>query len=276
MAAKEEELEQKTEALDVLAGNADKFTEASQVHATELEAVQNKLREAIADLEKQAALVIAKEETIQKGYAVVGELEDQLEAAKESTEAGLTSQRRQQAAAVAELETKAAAEAELARRLEGRLEAAAELAGQLELARGEAGELRVEVYKLKFDVAEAEKQRDMVDEECDKLEEKFKNKADQVVTLEKEKEKIKKHLLEQKEYSDKMFEINQRLKLPVDKFEAEGVRAKTKETMEAELERVKEELGKKNIEFASLKVDVEKDELVFKKKCNVLQVSWQQ
>ena len=45
-----------------------------------------------------------------------------------------------------------------------------------------------------------------------------------------------------------------KMKLPLDKFEANGAGAKTKEILEAELERVKKELGKKNIEFAGLKV----------------------
>ena len=44
--------------------------------------------------------------------------------------------------------------------------------------------------------------------------------------------------------------------------------------LEQQLARVKEEVGIKNIEFATLKVDVEKGELEFKKKSEILQVCY--
>ena len=43
--------------------------------------------------------------------------------------------------------------------------------------------------------------------------------------------------------------------------------------LQKKLAEVKEELGRKNIEYASLKVDVEKGELEYKKKCEILQVT---
>ena len=89
-------------------------------------------------------------------------------------------------------------------------------------------------------------------------------------------------LLEQKQYSDKMYELNLRLQggqeLSLGVVEDKAVLVKQLEEVKAnrrevldKLEKVKEELGRKNIAFASLKVDVEKGELEYKKKCEVLQ-----
>jgi len=50
----------------------------------------------------------------------------------------------------------------------------------------------------------------------------------------------------------------------------EEVKANRREVLD-KLEKTKEELGRKNIAYASLKVDVEKGELEYKKKCDVLQ-----
>ena len=43
---------------------------------------------------------------------------------------------------------------------------------------------------------------------------------------------------------------------------------------DATVTRLKEEIGNKNIELASLRVDVERGELQIKKRCDVLQVNW--
>ncbi len=48
---------------------------------------------------------------------------------------------------------------------------------------------------------------------------------------------------------------------------------KREEHLRKELEKAREELGQKNIQYASLKVDVEKEELKYKKKCQVLEVN---
>ena len=44
--------------------------------------------------------------------------------------------------------------------------------------------------------------------------------------------------------------------------------------LRVELERVRQELGKKNIEYASLKVDVDREELALQKKCKHLEVGF--
>jgi len=100
--------------------------------------------------------------------------------------------------------------------------------------------------------------------------------------LEQEKKVLVQKLLEQKQYSDKMYELNLRLQggqeLSLGVVEDKAVLVKQLEEVKAnrrevldKLEKVKEELGRKNIAYASLKVDVEKGELEYKKKCEVLQ-----
>ena len=113
---------------------------------------------------------------------------------------------------------------------------------------------------------------------CRELEEKLKEQS----KLEQDKKVLMEKLLEQKRYSDKMYELNlrlqggQELSLGVVEDKAillkqlEEVKANRREVLE-KLEKTKEELGKKNIAYASLKVDVEKGELEYKKKCEVLQ-----
>eukprot|EP00090_Calanus_glacialis_P034953 TRINITY_DN5943_c0_g1_i1.p1 TRINITY_DN5943_c0_g1~~TRINITY_DN5943_c0_g1_i1.p1 ORF type:complete len:334 (-),score=101.21 TRINITY_DN5943_c0_g1_i1:99-1100(-) len=81
---------------------------------------------------------------------------------------------------------------------------------------------------------------------------------------------LKSQLIKQKEYSDKVFEENKQLKGFVTKLQDEASPGAVV-AMEVQLADVKEELGRKNIEYASLKVDVEKGELQYKKKCEILQ-----
>jgi hypothetical protein len=207
-------------------------------------------------------------------------------------------------------------------------------------------DLEILVERLQFDLGEAEKLRDIVDTECDKLESELEETkvklvelnntrevagellgsgqpnslqstmiagqqtllnnvsmdctfipapaGEQIRELELEKEQLlrelndlkrqlastpteekyvnlKMQLLKQKEYSDKVYEENQQLKGCMTKLKAEsspdaGI------ALEKQLAGVKEELGRKNIEYASLKVDVEKGELQYKKKCEILEV----
>merc|ERR1711942_323831 len=81
---------------------------------------------------------------------------------------------------------------------------------------------------------------------------------------------LKTQLIQQKEYNDRIFEDNKLLKNRMKKFE-ESASSDTTSALQKKLAEVKEELGRKNIEYASLKVDVEKGELEYKKKCEILQ-----
>ena len=82
---------------------------------------------------------------------------------------------------------------------------------------------------------------------------------------------LKSQLIQQKEYNDKIFEDNQTLKNKIKKFEESAATDNTS-ALQKKLADVKEELGRKNIAYASLKVDVEKGELEYKRKCEILQV----
>jgi len=205
-------------------------------------------------------------------------------------------------------------------------------------------ELEKQVERLKYDVSEAERLRDIVDAECDKLEselEETKVKMEEMNTtqesgrgslqpsslqstmvagqqtllnnvsmdctfipapdvggkiMELEKENLelqtelndvkrqlastpteekyvhlKSQLIQQKEYNDKIFEDNQTLKNKIKKLEESVAVDNTTSALQKKLADVKEELGKKNIEYASLKVDVEKGELEYKRRCEILQ-----
>merc|ERR1712130_159075 len=198
-----------------------------------------------------------------------------------------------------------------------------------------------QIERLKFDLQEAERLRDIVDAECDKLEselEETKVKLMEINTtqdvkgqqpsslqstmmsgqhtllnnvsmdctfipapdlraklqdIESEKEELlrelndvkrqlasspteekymylKSQLIKQKEYNDKIFEENKDLKSRLIKSE-EAVASIDTIALQKKLTDVKQELGLKNIEYASLKVDVEKGELEYKRKCEVLQ-----
>merc|ERR1719369_719020 len=81
---------------------------------------------------------------------------------------------------------------------------------------------------------------------------------------------LKSQLIQQKEYNDKIFEDNQTLKNKLKKFEESAATDNTS-ALQKKLADVKEELGRKNIAYASLKVDVEKGELEYKRKCEILQ-----
>lgn len=83
---------------------------------------------------------------------------------------------------------------------------------------------------------------------------------------------LKSQLIQQKEYNDKIFEDNQTLKNKIKKFEDSVAVDNTTSALQKKLADVKEELGRKNIAYASLKVDVEKGELEYKRKCEILQV----
>ena len=84
---------------------------------------------------------------------------------------------------------------------------------------------------------------------------------------------LKSQLIEQKEYNDKIFEENKDLRSRLIKSE-ESVASIDTIALQKKLTDVKQELGLKNIEYASLKVDVEKGELEYKRKCEVLQVGF--
>jgi len=61
------------------------------------------------------------------------------------------------------------------------------------------------------------------------------------------------------------------LKNKIKKFEDSVAVDNTTSALQKKLADVKEELGRKNIAYASLKVDVEKGELEYKRKCEILQ-----
>merc|ERR1712013_497584 len=98
-----------------------------------------------------------------------------------------------------------------------------------------------------YEVEETEKQRDAVDAAQDKLEQ--------------DKKVLVKKLLEQKQYSDKMYELNLRLQggqeLSLGVVEDKAVLVKQLEEVKANRREVLD--------------DVEKGELEYKKKCEVLQ-----
>jgi len=81
---------------------------------------------------------------------------------------------------------------------------------------------------------------------------------------------LRSQLVHQKEYSDKMHEATKELKERLEGFNPDKIKQR-EDDLKKELEKVREELGQKNIQYASLKVDVEKEELKYKKKCQVLE-----
>merc|ERR1719481_2457491 len=87
--------------------------------------------------------------------------------------------------------------------------------------------------------------------------------------------RLKSNLIQQKNYSDEMYARNQRLDVEIARLRAiltEGKDAESSEMrLEQELAKVRAELGQRNVELASIKVDVEKGEFEFKKRCEVLQ-----
>merc|ERR1711962_1242731 len=174
---------------------------------------------------------------------------------------------------------------EKAKELEEKLKNSSQAMEEVDLARAKLVELEKVVEDLKYEVEETEKQRDAVDAACDKLEEEknaIKEKLVDQDKLEQEKKVLVQKLLEQKQYSDKMYELNLRLQggqeLSLGVVENKAVLVKQLEEVIAsrrevlyKLYKVKEELGRKNIAYASLKVDVEKGELEYKRKCEILQ-----
>ena len=83
---------------------------------------------------------------------------------------------------------------------------------------------------------------------------------------------LKTQLVKEKEHATRISEENCSLKENIKSLEKKA--ADKMYVLEQQLARVKEEVGIKNIEFASLKVDVEKGELEFKKKSEILQVCY--
>merc|ERR1719481_1150755 len=87
--------------------------------------------------------------------------------------------------------------------------------------------------------------------------------------------RLKSNLIQQKNYSDEMYARNQRLDVEIARLRAiltEGKDAESSEMrLEQELAKVRAELGQRNVELASIKVDVEKGEFEFKRRCEVLQ-----
>merc|ERR1712142_1456758 len=80
---------------------------------------------------------------------------------------------------------------------------------------------------------------------------------------------LKTQLVKEKEHATRISEENCSLKENIKSLEKKAADKMCE--LEQQLARVKEEVGIKNIEFASLKVDVEKGELEFKKKSEILQ-----
>ena len=131
---------------------------------------------------------------------------------------------------------------------------------------------KINVTKLNDNVEDAEKLRELVEEACDKQDEQLNAKNEQIEKLSEEIKNLQEKLVEQKNYSDQVFELNKQLKSP---FQSSSLTEEVKQKiakLEGDLKKAKEDLGKKNIEYAGLKVDVEKGELEYKKKCEVLQV----
>merc|ERR1712106_543805 len=86
---------------------------------------------------------------------------------------------------------------------------------------------------------------------------------------------LKTQLIKQKDYSDKMYSRNQQLEtqmlqLKTLSYEASRV-GNGRNVEKEEVVRLRTELGQKNVELASLRVDIEKGELEYKKRCEVLQ-----
>jgi len=148
--------------------------------------------------------------------------------------------------------------------LEAKLKNSSQAMEEVDLARTRLEELEKVVEDLKYEVEETEKQRDAVDAACDKLEEEknaIKEKLVDQDKLEQEKKVLVQKLLEQKQYSDKMYELNLRLQggqdlslgVVEDKVflikQLEEVKANRREVLD-KLEKVKEELGRKNIAYA--------------------------
>merc|ERR1719508_699284 len=94
--------------------------------------------------------------------------------------------------------------------------------------------------------------------------------AGEQATANEKYQKLKAQLFTQKEYGDRMYRTNKELQLQISAMDSSEIERRQEE-MSHELAKVKEELGKKNIAYASLKVDVEKEELKYKKKCTVLE-----
>merc|ERR1712126_301370 len=99
-------------------------------------------------------------------------------------------------------------------------------------------------------------QRDMVDEECNKLQEQLQSTKQKLDEMTKENLSVKTALQRMKEQTPSIQEHEV---------------ARMRKEMEAQVARLKEDLGNKNIELASIQVDVERGELKFKKKCDILQ-----
>ena len=216
-----------------------------------------------------------------------------------------------------------------------------ELRSELERKQIQEVDFEKQVERLKFDVEEAERLRDIVDAECDKLESELEETkvklievntthggeglsslqstmmagqqtllnnvsmdctfipapdvGEKIMTLEREKDELtrelsdvkrqlasspteekyvnlKSQLIQQKDYNDKIFEENKELKRVVNNWQ-DNSSTEVIEGLNKKLTALKEELGKKNIEYASLKVDVDKGELEYKRKCEILQVT---
>merc|ERR1719186_2569606 len=93
--------------------------------------------------------------------------------------------------------------------------------------------------------------------------------AGEQATANEKFQKLKAQLFTQKEYGDRMYRTNKELQQQISAMDSSEIERRQEE-MSCELAKVKEELGKKNIAYASLKGDVEKEELKYKKKCTVL------
>merc|ERR1719470_439323 len=359
-AALESRLKDKTDIAENLLVELKEKADEIAGYKSEVEAIKlvqsssaNALQEQVASLEKDLESVQAELTEVEKQRDTVNDECDRLETKLAEAEKRLATNGEK----VTEVDALQGQVAKLTAQLEVNMHLTEEnIALRAELAEvntkvestaeyeAKIDDLETQVERLKFDLGEAEKLRDIVDAECDKLESELEETKVRLVELnttqdvgtgqtgqvnslqstmiagqqtllnnvsmdctfipapdishklrelEVEKEQLEKELndlkrqlastpteekyvnlksqlIKQKEYSDKVYEENKQLKGVVTKLQEEASPG-AMTALEVQLAEVKEELGRKNIEYASLKVDVEKGELQYKKKCEILQ-----
>merc|ERR1719186_1594262 len=133
------------------------------------------------------------------------------------------------------------------------------------------------VSRMDDNVQKMVSERDLLKSELSKVKAELKamdasktRMAGEQATANEKFQKMKAQLFTQKEYGDRMYRTNKELQQKISAMDSSEIERRQEE-MSYELAKVKEELGKKNIAYASLKVDVEKEELKYKKKCTVLE-----
>ena len=111
-----------------------------------------------------------------------------------------------------------------------------------------------EIENLKFFLEEVKTQNDEANEACDKAEEALEVKNGEVKSLQKTIGSLEAKLAQ------------------VQLAQTSSVQEQQIEDLKNSLSEVRKELGQRNIDLASIQVDVERGELEYKKKCEVLQV----